>query len=90
MARKQKSRRNIKNNNRRLSAAEAQKRRGKSVLTKDELHLNKHDEEKVMLFAAGLLFGIGISAGILGSIIYSGFVAIVLALVLLIVEARQG
>ncbi|MBI4162162.1 MAG: hypothetical protein HY513_00635 [Candidatus Aenigmarchaeota archaeon] len=79
--RKQKSR---KNNN-----LEAQKRRGKSVLTKKELHLNKHDEEKVVLFAAGMLFGIGISAGILGSIVYSGFVAIILALVLLLIEARQ-
>ena len=68
---------------------EKQKRRGQSVLTKDELHLNKHDEEKVVLFAAGLLFGIGIAAGILGSIIYAGLVAIVLALILLLIEARQ-
>ncbi len=79
--RKQKSR---KNNN-----IENKKRKGKSVLTKEELHLNKHDEEKVVLFTAGMLFGIGISAGILGSILYSGFVAIVLALVLLFIEARQ-
>ena len=67
----------------------ARKKNNSSVLTKNELRLDKHDEEKVILFAAGMLFGIGIAGGILGSVVYSGFVAIVLALVLLFVEARQ-
>ena len=65
------------------------KGKSKSVLTKDELYLNKHDEEKIILFAAGVMFGIGLAAAILGALVYSGFVAIVLALVLLLVEARQ-
>ena len=61
----------------------------KSLLTKEELYLNRHDEEKLILFAAGMLFGIGLSTAILGALIYSGIVAIVLALVLLMLEARQ-
>ena len=86
--RKQKSRRN-KKSNKGKNLIELKKRRGESVLTKDELHLNKHDEEKLLLFAAGMLFGIGIAAGILGALLYSGIVALVLALVLLLIEARQ-
>ena len=65
------------------------KRYAKSLLTKEELYLNKHDEEKLVLFAAGMLFGIGLSTAILGALLYSGLVAIILALVLLMVEARQ-
>ncbi|HLD85270.1 MAG TPA: hypothetical protein VI968_01810 [archaeon] len=64
-------------------------RYNKSLLTKEELYLNKHDEEKLILFAAGMLFGIGLSTAILGALVYSGLVAIVLALVLLMLEARQ-
>lgn len=86
--RKQKSRRN-KRLNKGKNSIELRKRRGESVLTKDELHLNKHDEEKLLLFTAGMLFGIGIAAGILGAMLYAGIVALVMALIILLVEARQ-
>lgn len=69
--------------------ARKQAKYNRSLLTKEELYLNKHDEEKLMLFAAGMLFGIGLSTAILGALVYSGLVAIVLALVLLMVESRQ-
>ena len=62
----------------------------KSVLTSNELHLNRHDEDKVLLFVAGILFGTGVSVSILmNTIWYTGIVLLVLALIFLLIEKRQ-
>jgi hypothetical protein len=63
--------------------------RNKSVLTKNQLYLGMHDEDKALLFATGIMLGIGIAATILGNFVYGGLVAIVIALVLLFLERRQ-
>ncbi len=65
-------------------------RHEKSVFTKDDFHLNKHDEEKVLLFAAGILFGVGVSAAIVTSVFWFTSVALaVLGAVLFMIEYRQ-
>ena len=64
-------------------------RRDTSKLTRQELWLNRHDEDKALLFATGIMLGIGIASTIMGSFIYGGVVAIVIALVLLFLERRQ-
>lgn len=67
-----------------------QRQRGKSVLTKNEFHLNKHDEEKVLLFVSGILFGVGISVAIVTSLFWFSSLAIaVIGLVLFLIEYRQ-
>ena len=60
-----------------------------SKLSRQELFLDKHDEDKALLFATGIMLGIGIAATIMGSFIYGGIVAIVIALTLLFLERRQ-
>jgi hypothetical protein len=60
-----------------------------STFTKDDFHLGKHDEDKMLLFATGIVLGIGLGASILGAFWYGGIAAIVIALVLLLVETRQ-
>jgi len=60
-----------------------------SRLTREQIFLNRHDEDKAMLFATGIMLGIGIATTILGNFIYGGFVAIIIALVLLFLERRQ-
>ena len=66
------------------------KQPAKSVLTKNKLHLNRHDEEKVLLFATGLLFGVGITVSILQNVFWYGWLsAIAIVLVLFLIESRQ-
>lgn len=68
----------------------ASKSRNRSVLTAEELYLNRHDEDKVLLFTAGILFGTGTAVSILTNALwYSGIALLVLALVMLLVEKRQ-
>lgn len=55
-----------------------------------ELNLNRHDEEKVLLFTAGILFGIGTSSYLMqGETVFTGLTLIILGLILAYVEARQ-
>lgn len=55
-----------------------------------ELYLNRHDEEKVLLFTAGILFGIGVSSYLIqGETVFTGLTLIILGLILAYVEARQ-
>ena len=62
----------------------------KSVLTGKDLYLNKHDEEKVLLFTSGLLLGVGIAVSILQNIFWYGWLsAVVIVLVLMFIESRQ-
>lgn len=56
------------------------------MLTKEEFFLNKHDEEKVLLFVTGLVFGMGVVAAILDRFLYGGLAMLVVGLVLLLVE----
>ncbi len=65
------------------------KMKNESVLTKKEIHLNKHDEDKLLLFVTGMMFGVGISAAILGAFMYATLVAIIFGLVLLLIEIRH-
>ncbi|MBI2579987.1 MAG: hypothetical protein HYW27_03735 [Candidatus Aenigmarchaeota archaeon] len=60
-----------------------------SYISKNELFLNKHDEEKVLLFAAGILFGAGLFSSLVNLLWFTGISMIVLALILLFVEQRQ-
>lgn len=57
-----------------------------SVLSREEFYLNKHDEEKVLLFLTGLVFGMGLVATILDEFLYAGLAMIVVGLVLLLIE----
>jgi hypothetical protein len=62
----------------------------KSVLTKEQLYLDRHDEEKVLLFTTGLLLGVGIAVSILQNIFWYGWLsAVVIVLVLMFIESRQ-
>lgn len=60
-----------------------------SYITNKELFLNKHDEEKVLLFAAGILFGAGLFSTLVNLFWFTGISMLVLALILLFVEQRQ-
>ena len=57
-----------------------------STISKEEFYLNKHDEEKVLLFLTGLVFGMGLVATILNEFVYAGLAMVVVGLVLLLVE----
>ena len=57
-----------------------------SKLTREEFFLNKHDEEKVLLFVTGLVFGMGVVAAILDKFFYGGIAMLVVGLVLLLME----
>ncbi len=57
-----------------------------SVLSREEFYLNKHDEEKVLLFVTGLVFGMGVVATILDEFVYGGLAMLVVGLVLLLIE----
>ena len=60
--------------------------RDKSMMSREEFFLNKHDEEKVLLFLTGLVFGMGLVATILNEFLYGGLAMIVVGLVLLLIE----
>lgn len=57
-----------------------------SALTREEFFLNKHDEEKVLLFVTGLTFGMGLVATLLDKFLYGGLAMLVVGLVLLLIE----
>ncbi len=62
----------------------------RSVLTKDQIYLDRHDEEKVLLFTSGLLLGVGIAVSVLQNIFWYGWLsAVVIVLVLMFIESRQ-
>ena len=67
------------------SKSQAQRLRD-SVLSREEFYLNKHDEEKVLLFLTGLVFGMGLVATVLDEFLYAGLAMIVVGLVLLLIE----
>lgn len=81
--------RRTKNKAKRKAPRRTAKRSNTSRLTRQELFLNRHDEDKALLFATGIMLGIGIAATIMGSFVYGGVVAIVIALILLFLERRQ-
>ena len=60
-----------------------------SYIDKNELFLNKHDEEKVLLFASGILFGAGLFSSLLNLFWFTGISFLVLAIILLFIEQRQ-
>ena len=60
--------------------------RDKSTLTREEFFLNKHDEEKVLLFVTGLVFGMGLVATIMDKFLFGGLAMLVVGLVLLLME----
>ena len=64
----------------------AQRRRDKSLMTREEFFLNKHDEEKVLLFVTGLTFGMGLVATMLDKFLFGGLAMLVVGLVLLLIE----
>ncbi len=65
------------------------RKRDRSYMSKNEFFLDTHDEEKVLMFATGLVLGIGIAATILGIFLYGGLVLVVIALTLIYIEQRQ-
>ncbi len=69
--------------------ARSARRPAKSVLTREQLFLNQHDEEKVLLFTTGIVLGVGLAASLLDKFIYGGLVALVIALVLIFIESNQ-
>ncbi|MBI4170581.1 MAG: hypothetical protein HY514_02720 [Candidatus Aenigmarchaeota archaeon] len=65
------------------------KRPHKSLLTREQLYLNQHDEEKVLLFTTGIVLGVGLAASLLDKFLFGGLVALVVALVLIFIESSQ-
>jgi uncharacterized oligopeptide transporter (OPT) family protein len=65
------------------------KKRSKSHFSEDEFYLEGHDEEKVLMFATGLVLGVGIASTILGIFIYGGIALVAIALSLIYMEHRQ-
>ncbi len=64
-------------------------RRKKSVLTKNEFFLDKEDEDRLLLFVAGILFGTGVCVSVLlNALWYGGLIAAALGVVLLLIETR--
>ena len=80
MAKKKTTKRNVKRKNHPHAP---------SYIDKRELFLNRHDEEKVLLFASGILFGAGLFSSLVNLLWFTGLSLVVLALVLLFVEQRQ-
>lgn len=63
---------------------------GKDSLARREFYLNRHDEEKVLLFAAGIVFGVGVSSYLIqGETVFVGLTLIIIGLILAFIEARQ-
>lgn len=63
---------------------------GKGSLARREFYLNRHDEEKVLLFTGGILFGVGTASYLIqGETVFTGLTLIILGLVLAYIEARQ-
>ena len=61
-----------------------------SVLSKDEFHLNPHDEEKLLLFVAGMLFGVGVSVSIVTTFYwFSGLATALIGAALFLIEYRS-
>jgi len=69
----------------------AKKKQNEEIrLTRDHIFLDAHDEEKVLLFTAGILFGVGASVSVfMNTLWYGGLAAIALGSVLLLIEKRQ-
>ena len=61
-------------------------RQVKSTLNREQFYLNKHDEEKVLLFVTGIVFGMGMVATILDRFLFGGLAMLVVGLVLLLIE----
>ena len=65
------------------------RKNNKGLITRD-LYLNTHDEEKVLLFTAGIVFGVGVSTYLMqGETVFTGLTLIIIVLVLAFIEARQ-
>ena len=65
------------------------RKNNKGLITRD-LYLNTHDEEKVLLFTAGIVFGVGVSTYLMqGETVFTGLTLIIIGLVLAFIEARQ-
>ncbi|HLD38910.1 MAG TPA: hypothetical protein VJB05_01195 [archaeon] len=69
-----------------MSRSAPRRARDKSTLTREEFFLNKHDEEKVLLFVTGLVFGMGLVATIMDKFLFGGLAMLVVGLVLLLME----
>ena len=65
------------------------KKRTRSHLSKEEFYLDHHDEEKVLMFATGLVLGVGIASTILGLFFLGGLALVAIALSLLYIECRE-
>jgi len=52
--------------------------------------LDRHGEDKVLLFATGMLFGIGISLYFMRVLWFTGLTLLIFALVLLYIESRNA
>jgi len=71
-------------------AKKMSRRHGKSVFTAKQLYLNKHDEEKVLLFVSGILFGVGLSVAIVSNMFWFSSLALAaIGIVLFLIEYRQ-
>ncbi|MBI4896154.1 MAG: hypothetical protein HY832_01255 [Candidatus Aenigmarchaeota archaeon] len=59
-----------------------------SYVTREQIFLDEHDEEKVLLFATGIMFGLGIATTFV-SLGFATFIFLVVGLILLFIEQRQ-
>lgn len=64
-------------------------RPSRSKLTRKEIYLNKHDEEKMLLFVTGIVFGVGLVAAIIQEFMFGGLALIAVGVVLLLLEAHH-
>ncbi len=68
----------------------SRRRRDKSVLTKKEFYLSRHDEDKLLLFVSGMLFGVGVSTSIITNLFWFSSLALAaIGVVLFLVEYRR-
>lgn len=61
-----------------------------SKFTRAEFYLNKHDEEKLLLFVTGIVFGVGLVASIIQQFTFGGLALVAVAVVLLLLETHHG
>lgn len=61
----------------------------KSRLSKEEFYLNKHDEEKLLLFVTGIVFGVGIVASIVQQFAFGGLALVAVAVIMLLLETHH-
>lgn len=60
-----------------------------SYITKKRVFLDAHDEEKVLLFVTGILFGMGMTSMLLNAIWFTALALLLFGIILIFIELRR-